>query len=189
MPKSNTVPQALPIYHNSEAAMGIVVPAYLTRNSNPSHIRATVFLGNSNPSSTPASISHFGQYSRSATTNANISSTSFTSDARFFSDVSKLHEFYRTQHNAPSLIWSDALANSSMFWAQKCIWGHSHTPNVGENLAFGYADMTDSIDAWGLERTNYNWSNPGFSESTGHFTQLVWKDTKEVGCARFECRT
>lgn len=172
--------------------MGMVESTYhFTRTPNVSQYRATAYLGSSNKTSTPISISHLNlnPQNRSTLASSNPSSTSFTSDSIFFSEVSRLHEFYRTQHGSSSLTWSDALAASSMSWAQKCYWGHSHTPGLGENLAIGYADMTDSIDGWGLERTIYNWNNPGFSESTGHFTQLVWKGTKEVGCARVLCRT
>lgn len=38
------------------------------------------------------------------------------------------------------------------------------------------------MDAWYNEVTTYSFSNPGWSGSTGHFTQLVWKDTTSVGC-------
>lgn len=34
----------------------------------------------------------------------------------------------------------------------------------------------------------YNFNTPtGFTEKTGHFTQLVWKSTTEVGCAAINC--
>jgi hypothetical protein len=57
----------------------------------------------------------------------------------------------------------------------------------GENVFGGYNTLADGIDAWGLERVNYNWNDPGFSESTGHFTQIVWKATTQVGCSRTLC--
>ena len=57
----------------------------------------------------------------------------------------------------------------------------------GENLAAGYPTVTDAVDAWGNERTKYNFNDPGFSEATGHFTQLVWKATRTVGCGRAFC--
>ena len=60
---------------------------------------------------------------------------------------------------------------------------------TGENLAAGYANATASVDAWGLERTDYNFKKPtGFSEKTGHFTQLVWGNTTSVGCAVESCQ-
>lgn len=57
----------------------------------------------------------------------------------------------------------------------------------GENLAFGYPDPTAAVSAWGDEGQKYNYNLPGFSEETGHFTQLVWRATREVGCAAFDC--
>ena len=62
-----------------------------------------------------------------------------------------------------------------------------HGPN-GENLAQGFLNTTAAIEAWGNERSKYDFDRPtGFSNATGHFTQLVWKDTKSVGCGRKEC--
>jgi pathogenesis-related protein 1 len=34
---------------------------------------------------------------------------------------------------------------------------------------------------------NYNSANPVFSANTGHFTQVVWKNTKQLGCAVVNC--
>ena len=49
--------------------------------------------------------------------------------------------------------------------------------------------MTDAVDGWGDERKFYDFANGGggFSEQTGHFTQLVWKATTSVGCGRVDC--
>lgn len=59
-------------------------------------------------------------------------------------------------------------------------------PN-GENLAEGYTNISSAVDAWGNERARYSFRKPGFSEVTGHFTQLVWKHTTSVGCGRVNC--
>ena len=39
------------------------------------------------------------------------------------------------------------------------------------------------------ECPNYNPDNPADTTKghTGHYTQIVWKDTKEVGCAKISC--
>lgn len=96
--------------------------------------------------------------------------------------------FFRYEHNAPFLLWNDSLATYAANYASKCIWAHSHGP-PGENLARGYPNITASIEAWGNERSLYNFtgSQTGFTEATGHFTQLVWKSTQTVGCAVQNC--
>ncbi|KAF4119779.1 SCP protein [Geosmithia morbida] len=62
---------------------------------------------------------------------------------------------------------------------------HSGGP-YGENLAIGYGSARESVEAWGDEGQEYT-QGQGFTEKTGHFTQLVWKDTTDVGCARRLC--
>ena len=57
----------------------------------------------------------------------------------------------------------------------------------GESVFGGFDTLGHGIDGWGLERINYNWNDPGFSESTRHFTQIVWKATTQVGCSRTLC--
>jgi pathogenesis-related protein 1 len=60
----------------------------------------------------------------------------------------------------------------------------------GENLYAGTAATTginDAVSNWMGEVVNYNYSNPGFSSTTGHFTQVVWKATKQVTCALAAC--
>lgn len=41
--------------------------------------------------------------------------------------------------------------------------------------------MTDS---WYNECSRYDYRNPSFQSNTGHFTQVVWKGSQEVGFAR-----
>lgn len=58
----------------------------------------------------------------------------------------------------------------------------------GENLAFGFPNASAAVAAWGDEGEWYNYQKPtGFTEKTGHFTQLVWRSTTEVGCAAINC--
>ena len=58
-----------------------------------------------------------------------------------------------------------------------------HDDALGENLYFCFGmDPSGSLVTknWYSESKNYNY-NGDWSNGTGHFTQLVWKETKEVG--------
>lgn len=57
----------------------------------------------------------------------------------------------------------------------------------GENIAAGYESSGEAVGAWGDERALYDFQNGGFSEGTGHFTQMVWKGTWGVGCGAALC--
>lgn len=58
----------------------------------------------------------------------------------------------------------------------------------GENLAYGFGNLSSAVIAWGEEGELYDYDLPtGSTEETGHFTQLVWKASKEVGCAAYNC--
>ena len=75
-------------------------------------------------------------------------------------------------------------AAGSMFHAK---W--DERPGCGENLAMhsdkGLLSKTNvATQMWYDELTDpgYDFSNPGFGAGTGHFTQVVWKGSTELGC-------
>jgi uncharacterized protein YkwD len=118
---------------------------------------------------------------------ASPTSSSYTSDSAFRSAMLTAHNFYRSEHNASALAWNDTSASYASNWASKCQFKHSGGP-TGENLAAGYANATAAVDGWGGERKAYDFGKPtGFSEKTGHFTAVVWRNTTSVGCGRFAC--
>ncbi|KAF7723030.1 hypothetical protein EC973_002406 [Apophysomyces ossiformis] len=97
-----------------------------------------------------------------------------------------LHNKYRADHSAPALKWSNTLANYAQNWSDRCVFKHSYG-KYGENLAYGYSSWNEAITAWYDEYKLYNYNNPGFSGKTGHFTQIVWKGTTEIGCGVTDC--
>ncbi|KAI5960116.1 uncharacterized protein KGF55_004839 [Candida pseudojiufengensis] len=127
-----------------------------------------------------------------ATTSSSSSSPDFgnVQDAQFSKEILDAHNSKRSLHGVSSLQWDQKLYNFAQDYANKysCNSGlvHSGGP-YGENLAVGYKDASSTVDAWYDEIKLYNFNNPGFSSSTGHFTALVWKSTSKLGCAKKSC--
>lgn len=116
---------------------------------------------------------------------------SYSISTSFTSAILNSTNTYRRQYNASSLYWNTTLEKFATSYLQSdttCRFAHSGGP-YGENLAIGYANATAAVEAWGNEEEEYNFNDPGFSEETGHFTQLVWKATRGVGCGRKLCGT
>ncbi|CCC68846.1 hypothetical protein NCAS_0B07620 [Naumovozyma castellii] len=125
-----------------------------------------------------------------ATTAAAAASSDDSNLSEFASSVLNEHNAKRALHqNTPALSWSDDLASYAQNYADAydCSGNlvHSGGP-YGENLALGY-DAVGSVDAWYNEISSYDYSNPGFSENAGHFTQVVWKSSTQVGCGIKDC--
>lgn len=104
------------------------------------------------------------------------------------------HDRARTEHCAPPLEWSDALAGTAAAWADElarrgCSLQHSRSA-YGENLfaaTAGARSPAQAVQVWVDEREAYGFDGGGFSMATGHFTQVVWKSTERLGCATREC--
>ncbi|KAG9322715.1 hypothetical protein KVV02_000793 [Mortierella alpina] len=124
---------------------------------------------------------------RNSTFHDVLSTTTVTEDE--MKSILDTHNTYRRMHGSPDLLWNDDAANWGDNWLQKCEFKHSGGGpyNYGENLAAGYTDFKSAIDAWYSEYNNYDYKAPGFSMDTGHFTQVVWKSTTSIGCAKREC--
>jgi uncharacterized protein YkwD len=97
-----------------------------------------------------------------------------------------VHNQFRKLHHAAPLLWDDELAQFAKRHANMCRFKHSGS-SFGENLAAGYPSLAAAINAWYAENALYSYNNPGFSYATGHFTQVVWKETQKIGCAYVAC--
>ncbi|KAK8983800.1 hypothetical protein V6N11_009584 [Hibiscus sabdariffa] len=111
-------------------------------------------------------------------------------------DILKAHNEFRAEVGVPPLVWNKTLAKYADKYARKrvkdCKMEHSMGP-YGENLAGGYEDSTiaDSVKFWATEKPDYdpatgNCKSGGFD--CGHYTQIVARKTKSVGCAREKCK-
>ena len=99
-----------------------------------------------------------------------------------------LHNEARARRGAAPLLWSKTLSDSAQAVANTCVFAHSNT-NYGENLAIGtYLDCEAGTKLWVDEEGMYDaLPEPGFSSQTGHFSQVVWKNSLQVGCGYKAC--
>lgn len=106
------------------------------------------------------------------------------------------HNYWRADVGVGELQYSEELAKDALIWAKKlkrkgCAFEHSGNGH-GENLfkgTVGYYTAGDAIDAWGAEKKDYNYNKNKCKSGAmcGHYTQIVWKNTTKVGCAKIEC--
>jgi uncharacterized protein YkwD len=107
------------------------------------------------------------------------------------------HNAYRAKHCVPALTWSAQLAAEAQQWADACPSnGFKHSPGAwqsengyGENLAWGTNESAQgAVDAWYSEISKYNFNAPSYSNAVGHFTQVIWRNSTQLGCGMASCQ-
>ena len=110
----------------------------------------------------------------------------------FVESALNMHNHYRAQHGAEPLTVSQDLNKIAQDYAnhiakinQKV---HSQNKYKGEQLGENIYWCTGTpiegaamTTTWYDEIKDYNFNKPGFKNGTGHFTQVVWKGSKQVG--------
>ncbi|KAH3782883.1 hypothetical protein DPMN_160805, partial [Dreissena polymorpha] len=106
--------------------------------------------------------------------------------------LNKHNEFRKMQKgsNMNKLVWSDTLAQEADAWIARCNFEHQNKGR-GENLAFNtkdddIANINQAMQDWYDEIKTYNYAGKKCGMSC-HYTQLVWSQTREVGCAIRKC--
>ena len=113
------------------------------------------------------------------------------------------HNYWREKVGVPPLKWSTKLARVAQKWAnhlaeQGCKMYHSPRNKgrkygniYGENLYWsnGVENTSSSaVDAWASEIQYFNETTGKCKGGIcGHYTQLVWRNTTQVGCAMAIC--
>jgi pathogenesis-related protein 1 len=100
------------------------------------------------------------------------------------------HNAIRARVNVPPLAWSDRLSARARDWANTLLargqFRHSSKSPFGENLyeiRGASASPEEVVSHWADESRNYEYKTNRCRGVCGHYTQLVWRDTREVGCA------
>ncbi|CAM0943585.1 unnamed protein product [Alopecurus aequalis] len=110
------------------------------------------------------------------------------------------HNLVRMARWEMPLAWSPRLEAYARWWASQrrgdCALRHSFPEGqfaLGENVFWGGAGAAwspgDAVQDWAAEGMDYSYAAnacaPG--RDCGHYTQIVWRDTASVGCARVVC--
>lgn len=109
-------------------------------------------------------------------------------DRQAFMDI---HNNARASVGAAPLSWSASCAGVAQRWADTLAaqgggLSHSQTPGYGENVfggGGGTLSPSDAATSWLSEKRGYRGepiSNTNFG-SVGHYTQMVWSGTRQVG--------
>jgi pathogenesis-related protein 1 len=93
----------------------------------------------------------------------------------------------------PALQWSTEAMKLAESWAKQCTF--EHNPNrgpFGENLAAatpGAWKTPEVVKSWNAEVADYDFTRTTCAKGKmcGHYTQLVWRNTSHVGCAKRTC--
>ncbi len=125
--------------------------------------------------------------------------------------ITQLHNDVRamvaTTDPLPALVWNPQLAATAAAWVAACrdqlapmgLIDHNqgrsmdHPYYVGENVFGASGPPTastprDAVMAWSTEGASYDYATNTCSASTcGHYTQIVWRATTELGCAVGDC--
>jgi pathogenesis-related protein 1 len=96
--------------------------------------------------------------------------------------------------------WNVVLEGTAQAWANLCMYGHTGTPGIGENI-YAFASIPDPVPrphpyaplvAWESERAYYAYatntcSPPPIPGTCGHYTQVVWRSSTSIGCGLQYC--
>nr|XP_045609394.1 uncharacterized protein LOC123765045 isoform X6 [Procambarus clarkii] len=122
------------------------------------------------------------------------SSDSDSDEDDFAKECLKSHNDYRAKHGAPPLKLSKKLSKYAEEWAKTIAKKETlqHRPNnsYGENLYCAWSSNpkhkikgSEAVDSWYSEIKDFTFGREPSDLRAGHFTQVVWMDSTELGVA------
>uniref|UniRef100_A0A8C3I904 ShKT domain-containing protein n=1 Tax=Chrysemys picta bellii TaxID=8478 RepID=A0A8C3I904_CHRPI len=105
---------------------------------------------------------------------------------------------YPTARNMLKMVWNAEAAKNAKSWAEQCIYSHSPVSRrkvgnitCGENLYYSSVpkSWSSALQGWFDERDSFTFGvEPTSSNAvTGHYTQMVWYKSYEIGCSFAFC--
>ncbi|CAK9154545.1 unnamed protein product [Ilex paraguariensis] len=111
------------------------------------------------------------------------------------------HNLVRAAKFELPLTWDFQLERYARWWAGQrqadCRLMHSFPEDdfkLGENIYWGSGSSwtpADAVGAWAGEEKYYSYqkNSCAVGQQCGHYTQIVWRTTRRIGCARMVCRS
>lgn len=117
-----------------------------------------------------------------------------------FDNILQIHNNERAAVHDQPLSWSNSLAADAKSYAEhlltlglgpRDILPHATGTGQGENLSWGtpgFYSPADGVQRWAAEKSNYHGgplTREDFASGRpmiGHYTQMIWKNTSQVGC-------
>jgi pathogenesis-related protein 1 len=134
--------------------------------------------------------------------NSNITISGSNLTVQELQQLIRLHNKARADVGVSPVIWSKKLSIYAQEWADNlasidCDLRHrprsgKWKQEYGENLFMGtsgYYGVADAVKSWESEKTYYHGEeiNSSNCHDSGHYSQIVWKNTEQIGCAKAEC--
>ncbi|XP_015647983.1 pathogenesis-related protein PRMS [Oryza sativa Japonica Group] len=114
------------------------------------------------------------------------------------------HNVARGNVEVPAVVWNDTVAAFAEEYAADLYAGGCHlqpssTEDYGENLYFNSdqsSTAADAVASWVSPTLDGDWYHHDTNtctapagESCGHYTQVVWYNSTDIGCATVVCET
>lgn len=103
------------------------------------------------------------------------------------------HNELRNIHNSPELQFNEELNAKAQEYAKNLFESNNNKKKyfsfnmfkdsfLGENILIAKKKSPEDIcKQWYDENKNYNYGTNKFQNNAAHFTQMIWKNTKEIG--------
>uniref|UniRef100_A0A674INJ3 Cysteine rich secretory protein 3 n=1 Tax=Terrapene triunguis TaxID=2587831 RepID=A0A674INJ3_9SAUR len=103
-----------------------------------------------------------------------------------------------TARNMLKMVWNAEAAKNAKSWAEQCVYSHSPVSRrkvgnitCGENLYYSSVpkSCSSALQGWFDKRDSFTFGvGPTSSNAvTGHYTQMVWYKSYEIGCSFAFC--
>ncbi|KAJ8472237.1 hypothetical protein OPV22_026580 [Ensete ventricosum] len=134
---------------------------------------------------------------RNATTEGAVVKSPRVSPATAVAEFVASHNAARREVGVPPLTWDAKLARFAKAYAnqrrENCELVHSSGYTYGENIFWGQGRrwaIPDAVGKWVEEKQWYHHNTNSCSgpECT-HYTQIVWRTTQRLGCAKIICNS